>query len=274
MIESLCYKNKTQITGGETTMNKKKIVATLGLGTMALGILFGAGTPIQKAEASTPETLENYKQRSTEHNKGEKPVHVYKDAQTGVYIEVYAVNPAERGLLMKEQNWKENDSIEVTGKDAKPNKDDLKIEKALQGLTTGFIKNFGTIKAEAGTDTSGWDLVGTEYWLMYADIVNQQRDTTWHSHGGDYSFVLPAHSAYSSPQTSDWGTAVLWDNDGGVSADDRIGQVDYSPSSYERRYTYTGMSAWLDGAELEPYTVHQQTYAPYGNSLSNVRYYD
>jgi hypothetical protein len=261
-------------------MNKKKVFGIVGTGAMALGLLFGAENPFQ-AEASTPakvESLKEYKTKLTEHKKhGERPAHVTKDAQTGVYVEIYAENPAEREALMKEQGWTEKDPIEIVNK-AKDKPVKSKFEESVS-LGFNFLgDNFGTISASAGVDTSSWDWVGTEYWNIYPDINKKERDTTWHSHGGDYSFILPAHSANALQAGKEHyiGFADLYDFDGGLNntGDDYITTFDYAPSSYNIRYSVSGMSSWLDGGEAEPYTIHYQTYGKVENKLYSVRYYD
>lgn len=264
--------------GGETLLNKKKVFGIVGTGAIALGLVFGVGSPLEQVSASEePVTLKEHKQKSTEFHQGEKPARVFKDAQTGVYTEVYASDPKEREALMKEQGWTEKDPILIVNKE-KNKKTKGKFEDTLESLSAGLINTFGTITASAGTDTSGWDWVGTEYWLMYANKDRVERDTTWHSHGGDYMFRLPAHS-YTSLQSGasrPLGAATLFDYDGGLNTtgDDYITEWEYYPSAYNVDYSVSGMSNFLDGGEAEPYTTHRQNYAVYDNKLYNVKYYD
>lgn len=119
------------------------------------------------------------------------------------------------------------------------------------------------------TDTSGWDLVGTEYWNMTGDANKAEWDTTWHSHGGDYMFRIPAHAAMGTTWPA--GHVDLWEYDP-ADNDDAVVGFDFGPSNFASDYVVRGIGAYYDGADgyAEFYTVHRANYTVSGGKIDNV----
>ncbi|RBP84040.1 hypothetical protein DFO70_1653 [Cytobacillus firmus] len=253
----------------------KKVFSTIALGTMALGVLFGAGSPIKPASANGADG-QTVAKTAKEFHQGEKPLKVFKSEATGIEVEVYASNPDDAGKIKKEQGWKDNEPVKIMkDKDkAKNNEVKTSFNNAINATRSSLINNFGTIKASAHTDTGGWDVVGTEKWIMdkYWDL---QTDTIWHSHGGDYMFRLPAHT--SSGATGNGadpvGYAELYEDDGSL-GDDYVGSWNYYPSSYSIDYIVRNIGSFVDGSYAEFYTTHAGNYSPPYGRIENVKYYD
>lgn len=249
-------------------MNKKKVFGIIGTGAMALGLLFGAGSPTEPVSANiTPE-----------HQTDQKPVRTFVNEENGVTVSVYPADPKDRATLLKETGWKDGEVETVKGKGKTiTEKLGVAVNKTAQGVTDSLVDNLGTKKVSAHTDTSGWDLIGQEYWLMYANYTKVERDTTWHSHGGDYKFRLPGHTVETlqSGFKEALGEANLYDYDP-TNGDDWITAWTYYPVSIATDYVVSGMSNFRDGTnnEVEAYTTHQQSYSTKGNVLQPVSYYD
>lgn len=249
----------------------KKVLTTALLFVVA-AIMFGGGSVF-----------------ADEFHKGEKPLKTYISEETGVITEVYAANPEEAEKVKKEQGWSEHKVEKVKKfkfKDGikEQSETEAKVSAVLGDLTFAFIQNFGTIKASAHTDTAAFDLVGQEQWLVNGDWSKIQHDTEWHSHGGDYMFRLPAHSARSvfsnSPShgTTPHGYVQLWEMD--VTGGDYVTAWNFFPSQYELDYVVRGIDSFRDGipSQAEFKTQHNANYTTgtttIDASIGSVRYYD
>ncbi|MEH6987321.1 hypothetical protein [Cytobacillus firmus] len=198
---------------------------------------------------------------------------IFQSEATGTRGEVRALNAKEAKIARKEEGLPNKVTTVKIIKDKNiasenqkhPGNENLeKYSLQVKNRGTGTITPFGT-------DTSGWDLVGTEYWLIN---MSWQTDTVWHSHGGDYSVVIPPH--YQSEHA--FGEVRLYDHDSDFNNDEFIGAKRFYPSnSVSKRYTWSGLSSYIDGDNklVETYTKHYTNYFLPGDSrLYNVKYYD
>ncbi|MBT2687775.1 hypothetical protein J7I93_06260 [Bacillus sp. ISL-47] len=90
----------------------KKVFGTIGLGAMALGVLLGAGSPIEQVSANGVDG-QTIAQTAKEFHQGEKPLKVYKSEATGVEVEVYASNPEDAEKIKKEKGWTDNEPVKI-----------------------------------------------------------------------------------------------------------------------------------------------------------------
>lgn len=210
-------------------------------------------------------------------HKGEKPLKSFKNEQTGVVVEVFAANPEETEKVKKEQGWEDGEVETVKNPKAQEATEKSDLQEAVaSAFNNGFntiVENLGTITAKAST---GWDLVGTEYWLMDGGYSKTHYDTIWNSTGGDYMFRMPAHNdsvLYSgtTPTMSVW----LYEDDGSL-GDDTVAGFTVKPSSYTLDYVARAIGGYVDGTNgyAEFYTTHNTNYNVSGGAISNVRYYD
>ena len=250
-------------------MNFRKLLALSSLGVLSCGLIFGDGLSIHNvsaAEKNIPERLDKIKTNKTvndgDHKYG-KPLKVYISETTGVQIEVHAKNAKESEAIRKEKGWSKNEPVEI-----------IKDKKASME-TSDYIdpqKEQDILVQPMHTDTSEWDVVGTEYWTMDFSYSSWFVDTIWHSHGGDYKFVLPAHKS-DGRELEAVGDVQLWENDPD-NPDDFVAEWEFGPSSYDISYIARGISGYVDGDKAEFYTKHKPYYATSTKKLENVMYYD
>ncbi|MBD7939563.1 MULTISPECIES: hypothetical protein [Cytobacillus] len=194
---------------------------------------------------------------------------VFQSESTGVRGEVRAVN-AEEAIIAKEEVGYPDKVTKVKiikDKDASlethkhPGNENLEKFENESLLPNPTIKPFGK-------DTSGWDLVGTEYWKIN---FSWQTDTVWHSHGGNYSVLIPKHNNFKNE------TVIrLYDHDPNFNKDEFIGTKTVTTSTkVATRVTWSGLNNYIDGDNklVETYTMHYNYYV-LGENLQNVRYYD
>ncbi|ASV70247.1 MULTISPECIES: hypothetical protein [Cytobacillus] len=253
-------------------MSKKRIFKSAGVGVMSLGIWFGTiGFTGNYVEASdNPIEIESVKSSRTVTDsdyKYGKPLKIYESEATGIQVEVHASNPEEAKQIKQVNGWSDNEHIEIM-------KDKSKLEQTQQYVDPE--KDLPSIQPQHN-DTPGWDLVGTEYWIMeYTGKI--QVDTVWHSHGGDYKFTLPGHFAAIVLNNKATGTAELWENDP-LNPDDYVTSWRYKPVYYDVDYIIRGISKFTDGSNklAEFYTTHWGNYSEEkdgSSKLQGVKYYD
>ncbi|NRG48338.1 hypothetical protein HRF87_27015 [Bacillus sp. CRN 9] len=227
---------------------------------------------VKKAGKSVEKAKKAFKEMGTDGTEGNDTLlEVFQSESTGIRGEVRALNAEEANIAKEELGY--SDKVTkvkiVKDKDASsepqkhPGNENLEKFKN-QSL---LLKPTGKV-TPLGTDTSGWDLVGTEYWVIN---FSWQTDTVYHSHGGNYSVLIPPHNRKNGQAT-----VRLYDHDPDFNNDEFIGVHTVKPSaSVSTRVTWSGLNNYTDGDNglAETYTKHYTTYV-LGENLQNVKYYD
>lgn len=128
--------------------------------------------------------------------------------------------------------------------------------------------------------TSGWEPVGTDYWLLDGNLNSVHTDAMFHSSGGDYMFRIPAFSGKSSGYPAGFvGQIDLWEDDGTSSSDDIVTHWTFKPESESYDYIVRDIGNFVDGTNdlAEFYTRHQANFWNTGTAdgrINDVTYYD
>lgn len=265
---------------GEINMKYSKLFGVVGLSVMSCGLIFGSGLSKVEAGENMPERLDKIKTNKTVNDgdfKYGKPLKVYISESTGVRVEVHAQNAVDAKGIRKERGWTDNEPVEIIQdkKDSAKTNNFIEPKKNLS-KTKNFIEPIKnrSIMQPLGVDTSGWDLVGSEYWTVNFSY-SWYYDTIWHSHGGDYEFVIPAHSQ-NGQTTNPYGRVQLFESDPSIDPDEFVAEWDFAPSKYNIEYIVRGISNFVDGDDnlAEFYTYHKSWYATSSGRIDGVKYYD
>jgi hypothetical protein len=250
----------------------KKVKGILATGALAMGVLLSNGAITTHAAGLPPQASEK-----AEFHAGEKPLKSYKSEATGVVIDVYAANPADADKIRKERGWKEDEPVKIMHDKDKATANDTTsvVASTLGKATAGLINAFAPITAHAST---GWDLVGTEYWLLSGSYSKVEVDAIHKSTGGDYEVRIPGFAERGS--TPYLGKISFREKDPDGNPDDYVGELEWYPSIYTTDYVMRDISHFADveaDGIAEFYTMHQANFynaATSDGRINNVQYFD
>jgi hypothetical protein len=122
--------------------------------------------------------------------------------------------------------------------------------------------------------SAGWDLVGSEGWVMNGNYLDTRIDGIYYSTGGDYMFRVPAHLSTWKSGTLALCDVTLYEYDE-TNADEIVAGFTVKPSGVAYDYIVRSIGSYVDGTngKAEFYTTHSSNYKVV-NEYFTVGYYD